>query len=139
MAKSIYLIGSLRVPLVRGVAAALREQGHDVFDDWHAAGPEADDIWQQYEKDRSRGYLEALGGYHAQHAFALDFEHLHRCDVGVMILPAGKSAHMELGYMRGLGKPAYILMEGEPERYDLMYLLATDVFLQLDDLLRVLK
>ena len=38
----IYLIGSLKDPYVREVAEALRDAGHDVFDDWHASGPYAD-------------------------------------------------------------------------------------------------
>ena len=52
----IYLIGSLRHPRVRQVAEALRAHRLDVFDDWHAAGPEADDIWQQYEMARGHTF-----------------------------------------------------------------------------------
>jgi len=39
----LYLIGSLRNPRVPEVAEILRWNGHLVFDDWYAAGPEADD------------------------------------------------------------------------------------------------
>ena len=43
-------------------------------------------------------------------------------------MPAGKSGHMELCYMRGQGKPCYVLFDKEPERVDIMYQFATDVF-----------
>jgi nucleoside 2-deoxyribosyltransferase len=133
---SVYVMGSMRSTRVQEVAKALRERGYDVFDDWISPGPEADDRWQAYEKARGRTYAEALQGYHARHVFALDKKHLDRCDVGVLVLPAGKSAHIELGYLVGQGKTTYVLFDGEPERYDVMYLFATTVFTDLDDLLR---
>ena len=46
----IYLIGSLKNPLVPKTGVLLRENGFEVFDDWYAAGPEADDMWQEYEQ-----------------------------------------------------------------------------------------
>jgi hypothetical protein len=120
---SIYLIGSLRNDKIPEIAKAFREGGIEVFDDWYAAGPEADDYWKSYETSRGRTYKEALEGYAAGHVFDFDFHHLNRVDGGVLVLPAGKSAHIEFGYLRGLGKPAYVLFPGEPaeDRWDVMY------------------
>ncbi len=126
--ETIYLIGSLRLNGVREFAEELRGQGYDVFDDWHAAGPEADDIWQQYEQHRGRSYIEALKGYHAKHVFELDYRHLNRATIGILMLPGGKSAHLELGYMIGQRKRGYILLDKEPERFDVMYQFATGIF-----------
>ena len=123
--KSIYLIGSLRNPLVPEVAEHLRAYDFEVFDDWYAAGPEADDYWQKYEIARGHSYAEALQGYAARHVFDFDCRHLNRCDIGVLLLPAGKSGHLELGYMAGLGKPTAILLDKVPERYDVMYQFAS--------------
>src|SRR5688572_25528020 len=109
--RSIYLIGSLRNPDIPALGHLLRRQGWDVFDDWHAAGPEADDYWLQYEKSKGSTYKEALSGYAAKHVFAFDKFHLHRVDAGVLVLPAGKSGHLELGYLAGLGKPTYIVFD----------------------------
>lgn len=126
---AVYVIGSLRNPRVPAIAAALREAGYDAFDDWYAAGPEADDIWQHYERERGRVYAEGLAGWHAGHVYDFDRHHLTRCDAGVLVLPAGKSAHIELGFVVGQGKPGYILMEsGEPDRWDVMYKFATVVY-----------
>ena len=58
----IYLIGSLRNPRVPEIAAKLRDAGHVVFDDWFAAGPEADDWWQKYEIARGHNFKEGLAG-----------------------------------------------------------------------------
>lgn len=125
---SIYLIGSLRNPEVPALAAYLRGQGLDVFDDWYAAGPEADDYWQKYEKARGRTFAQALEGYAAQHVFNFDRYHLDRCDAAVLLMPAGKSGHLELGYVAGLGKPTFILLDKEPERFDVMYAFTQGVF-----------
>jgi nucleoside 2-deoxyribosyltransferase len=134
---NIYLIGSLRNPEVPIIASALRDRGHEVFDDWYAAGPEADDRWRDYEKARGRTYIEALDGLAAEHVFRFDWKHLNWAEIGVLLLPAGRSGHLELGYMFGQGKPGYILLDN-PERWDVMYKFATKVVLQLPDLLAVL-
>lgn len=123
----IYLIGSLRNPKVPKLAQILRGQGYEVFDDWYAAGPEADDHWQAYEKSRGHSLVAALDGYAAYHVFHYDKFHLERADAAVLVLPAGKSSHLELGYVIGLGKPGFILLDGEPDRYDVMYRFATGV------------
>lgn len=127
MSKSIYLIGSLRNPEIPKIASSLREKGFDVFDDWYAAGPTADDCWRDYEKSRGHSLEQALGGYAAKHVFEYDRFHLQRCDAAVLVLPAGKSGHLELGYAIGLGKAGYIVLDNQPERFDVMYGFATVV------------
>lgn len=130
----VYVMGSLRNPEVPLVANELRDCGLRVFDDWYAAGPEADDYWQAYERDRSRSYVEALAGAHAQDVYEFDRRHLDESQAAVLVAPAGKSAHLELGYVIGQGKPGFILLEEEPERYDVMYNFATAVVTDVNDL-----
>lgn len=134
----VYLIGSLREPRVHDVAMAMRAKGYEVFDDWRSPGPEADEHWESYEKARGRTYIEALYDSHAENVFEYDQKHLAAADAVVLVLPAGKSAHLELGWAVGKGKPSYILMNGEPERYDIMYRFATKVVMTLDELLEEL-
>lgn len=124
----IYLIGSLRNPAVPTAANYLRELGWDVFDDWFAAGERADDEWQAYEKQRGHTLAQALRGIAATHVFNHDLHHMSRADIGVLLLPAGKSGHLELGYLIGRRKPCYIVLDGEPERFDVMYRFADGVF-----------
>lgn len=134
----IYLIGSLRNPETPKLAKRMRELGFEVFDDWYAAGPEADDKWRDYEKERGRTYKEALAGLAANHVFEFDKKHLDECDIAVLCLPAGRSGHLELGYVIGRGKKGYILHDN-PERWDVMYLFADGVFLSFKELAEELK
>lgn len=117
----IYVIGSMRNPRVPEVAKLLRAQGWDVFDDWYSSGPEADDKWQEYERDRGRTYLEAINGHHARNVFEYDVIHLAEADVVVLVMPAGRSGHLELGWATGHGTPSFVLFEEEPDRFDIMY------------------
>lgn len=124
--KVVYLIGSLRNPRIPALAASLRSRlsEHDeVFDDWYAAGPEADDFWKTYEQERGRDYTEALKGHSARHVFEYDKSHLDRCTHAILVLPAGKSGHMEIMYAAyGVGAKAAILLEPDADpRWDVMY------------------
>lgn len=134
--KSIYVIGSLRNPHVPVVARVLRGHGFDVFDSWFAAGEIADDAWRDYEKAKGLTYREALADYAADHVYQFDLHHLKRCDMAVLVMPGGKSAHLELGFMVGSGKPGFILFDEEPERWDVMVKFATAVCFSIDELVQ---
>jgi nucleoside 2-deoxyribosyltransferase len=135
----IYLIGSLRNPAIPEIANNLRGFGHEVFDDWFAAGPEADDKWREYEQQRGRSFQEALAGHAAVNIFNFDKRHLDNADAALMVFPCGRSGHLELGYLSGKGKPTYVYYpEGEPERWDVMYQFTSGVFTDFEELLRKL-
>lgn len=138
MTRAIYLIGSLRNPAVPELGRYLRDAGFDVFDDWYAAGEKADDAWKAYEQSRGRDYITALHGYAANHVWGYDRDHLDRCDAAVLLTPAGKSGHLELGYQLGRGKPGFILLGDEAPRWDVMYRFATSVHTDRDELKRAM-
>lgn len=132
----IYITGSLRNPEIPKIAARLRETLKvEVFDDWYAAGPEADDAWRDYERDRGHSLPTALQGYAARHVFQFDKEHLSRATDVILALPAGKSGHLELGWAIGNGKRGWILLNDDPDRYDVMYCFADGVFTNLEELI----
>lgn len=136
----IYIIGSLRNPRIPVISELVRGWDFDVFDDWYAAGPTADDAWRDYERARGHTYPQALAGLAAKHVFDFDYEHLRRADAAILVTPAGKSAHLELGWMLGRDRPGYILLDdksaADPEfRYDVMYRFATLVSTELSALL----
>jgi hypothetical protein len=133
-----YLIGSLRNPQIPHVANEMRAAGIDVFADWFAGGETADDSWQAYERLRGRSYIEALQGAAAQNVFQFDYRNLSAADAAVLVAPAGKSAHLELGWMLGQGKRGYVLLDAEPERWDVMLAFCTGVFMDLDALIKEL-
>jgi hypothetical protein len=135
---NIYLIGSLRNTEIVNIANKLRNAGHEVFDDWWSASENADDCWRDHEKAKGHDYKTALQGYAAKHVYNFDKFHLDRNDIAVLALPAGKSAHLELGYVIGCGKPGYILLDN-PERWDVMYQFASGVFYNVEELIEELK
>lgn len=135
----VYLIGSLRNPQIPVIADNLRSSGIEVFDDWFAAGPTADDAWRDYEQARGHNLAQALDGYAAGHVFEFDKFHLLRASAVVLAMPAGKSGFLELGWSLGRGKPGYILLGGEPDRFDVMFKFAHGVFTNVDDLVERLR
>lgn len=135
----IYLVGSLRNPNIRAFARELREHGFEVFDDWHAAGSEADSIWKQYEEERGHDYFTAIKGPHAQCVFDFDMNHIEMAEIGILMMPAGISGHQELAYMAGRGKLTYVLFDGiDPPRWDIMTLMHTGIFRNKQDLINEL-
>lgn len=133
----LYLIGSLRNAEVPKIAEQLRQRtGHAVFDNWFAAGPTADDYWRDYERGRGNGLKDALASPEAQHVFSFDKKYLDASNGAVLAWPAGKSCHLEFGYIIGQGKPGWILIDGEPERFDVMLNFATGVHTSIDDLVK---
>lgn len=138
VSSKVYLIGSLRNPEIPKLANVLRESGYTVFDDWFAAGPEADDRWRDYEKGRGRNLQQALDGYAANHVFYFDRRHLEQADIVVLALPAGKSGHLELGWALGKGKRGYILLDSL-ERWDVMYRFADGVTDSVEELVEMMS
>jgi hypothetical protein len=138
MAKVVYLIGSLKNRAIIELANKIRSLDFDCFDDWIGPGEEADDKFDEYRKGRGLNYKDALNSYAAQHIFKFDKTHLDRADIVILVMPAGKSGHLELGYSVGKGKTGYILMDGEPARVDIMHSFADEIFMTEQDLLNKL-
>ncbi len=139
MEELIYLISSLKNDDVPEISNKIEEEtGVEVFDSWYSPGPNADDHWKEYEEARGRSYEEALKHYAGKHVFEFDKFHIDRATIGLLILPSGKSAHLELGYMIGKGKRCYVLMD-VPDRWDVMYQFTTGIYFNMEDLIKELK
>lgn len=139
MIKSFYVIGSLRNPDVVEFANALQAEGYEAFADWKSPGPDADDYLRDYAKARSLNYKQTLQTYAAKHIYEFDKFHLDRTDAAVLLMPGGRSAHLELGYTIGKGKPGFIVFDSVPERIDVMYQFATDIFFSKEEFFKYLK
>lgn len=76
-------------------------------------------------------YLRMIEHPRAIEGFDADFAAMQKADTFVMVLPCGKSAHLELGWAIGAGKRTAILLE-DPVEPELMYrgadFLATSTF-----------
>ena len=122
MAK-IYVASSWRNQYQPQVVRFLHEQGHEVYDFRHPVGKtgfqwsQIDEDWENWSIDQ---YKIALEHPIAQAGFNSDFDAMQWADVCVLVLPCGRSAHSEAGWMKGAGKKVivYQIWEEEPE---LMY------------------
>ncbi len=74
----------------------------------------------------------------AQAGFKSDMDALRECDVCLLVLPCGRSAHLELGWAAGAGKKTVVL-EPDPIEPDLMYLMCDRLCTSWDVLLDYFK
>lgn len=138
----IYIIGSLKNPNIPIIANKLRKdlgKTVEIFNDWYHSSEDADDWMHKCCKERGLNYKETLKTYGALNTFEFDKKHIDRSTDVVMVMKAGRSGHLELGYAIGRGKRGYVLFDEEPERADIMYNFATDIFFNYNDLLKELK
>lgn len=125
----VYVIGALKNQRIPVIGNLLRAHDFDAMDEWCTPGEHADLCWQQYEKVRGRTYQQALAGRAATNIFMFDRAYIDLADAAVLVMPAGKSAMLELGYLVGRGKFACIFLDGEePDRYDVMPNFASAVY-----------
>lgn len=141
MAK-IYLASSWRNPQQPAVVAELRDAGHEVYDFRNPPGgiengfrwSEIDPDWMTWTADQ---YRQALGHPLAERGFKSDFDGMKWADTGVLLLPCGRSAHLELGWMAGAGKRT-IIVTRTGEEPELMAKLADHVVGRINELLDAL-
>jgi hypothetical protein len=79
-------------------------------------------------------YLTMIEHPLALDGFSKDFDAMWRADTFVLVLPCGKSAHLELGWAVGAGKRTAILLE-DPVEPELMYRMVDYLAPSLFDLL----
>ena len=121
----VYVASSWRNPYQPAVCAVLKAAGIDHYD--FRNPPESTAFsWDQVGIPMIAGltdrdiYLKGLEHPTAQAGFAADFAAMDKADTFVLILPCGKSAHLELGWAVGQGKRTAILLE-DPIQPELMY------------------
>lgn len=136
--RRVYVASSWRNELQRDVVRTLRMHGHEVYDfknpkpgdngfHWSAIDPNWKD-WKPHE------YRSALRHPIAEQGFASDWNAMVWADCCVLVLPCGRSAHIEAGYFVGAGKQLIVLLApGEPE---LMYKMTTHLCLSMDEMLK---
>lgn len=122
--KKIYVASSWRnKQLQQGVVMTLRSAGHQVYDFIHPPNKAAGFHWSQIHKDWQKwtpqAYRKALEHPLAVEGFASDKEALDWADTGILVMPCGRSAHLEIGYLSGQGKPCAVLAV-EPMEPELM-------------------
>jgi hypothetical protein len=145
----VYVASSWRNVMQVGVCAALRSAGIDHYDfknppngagfGWpqvkagdrpsvHTVTAKGSD-WEEVGE-----YLAMIDHPRAIEGFDADFGAMEKADTFVLVLPCGKSAHLELGWAVGAGKRTAILLEN-PVEPELMYRMVNYLAPSLFDLL----
>lgn len=141
MARKIYLASSWRNPHQPGMVEILRSEGHEVYDfrnPPHSTGFAWRDIGLELPCT-ARDYRQALLTHpRAAQGFMSDFNAMRWADTCVLLLPCGRSAHLELGWMAGAGKRTVIVTR-DGEEPELMALLASEIVVDVAELIRALK
>jgi hypothetical protein len=141
MAK-IYVASSWRNPYYPAVVERLRQEGHEVYDFRNPPHGGPGFHWTDIDENAPRWtfaeYAEGLSHPLAERQFQADLDALAWADTCVLVLPCGRSAHTEAGYLAGSGRRVlvYIPEMIEPE---LMYKLFDTVVGSLDDLAAALS
>jgi len=147
----VYVASSWRNLMQAGVCAALRSAGIEHYDfknpeggtgfSWLEVKPAYAGTMHDREI-RTKGadwedvdeYLAMVEHPRAVEGFAADFAAMEKADTFVLVLPCGKSAHLELGWAVGAGKRTAILLE-DPVEPELMYRMVDYLAPSLFDLL----
>ena len=138
----IYVASSWRNPYFPEVVTRLREAGHEVYDFRNPPHGGAGFHWSDIDPNAPNWtfaqYAEGLHHPLAKRQFQADIDALTWADTCVLVLPCGRSAHTEAGWMAGAGKRvlAYIPEMVEPE---LMYKLFDGVAGSLEELVEKLQ
>lgn len=138
----IYVASSWRNTLQPTVVFHLRRAGHEVYDfrnppngDPGFSWSEIDENWQFW---RAHEYRTALSHPAALRGFHNDYWGMNWADTCLLLLPCGRSAHLEAGFMAGQGKRVIVLTR-DGEEPELMAKLCTHICVSLDEVLTVLS
>lgn len=137
----IYVASSWRNTYQPAVVLQLRNFGFQVYDFRNPPGENTGFAWSQIDlewKDWDpETFREKLQHPLAVAGFKSDKDGMDWAEVCVLVMPCGRSAHLEAGYMAGAGKLSIVLLsDGEPE---LMYKLLGDVCVNMDEVLMTLE
>jgi len=139
----IYVASSWRNAAQPEVVTVLRNAKHSVYDfrnppygnsgfAWSRLDPE----WQQWTAKEYLHHLRtspvaALG-------YVSDLRGMEWADTCVLVLPSGRSAHLEAGWFAGRGKRCIILTQ-DGEEPELMALMADEICVSMNEVLAVLR
>ena len=114
---NVFVASSWRNAFQPAVVAALREDGHRVYDFTDSEGfhwNEVDGAWTEWSIPE---YIEGLNHPIAERGFSRDMTALRECDACVCVMPCGVSASLEAGWACGVGKLVIVYVPDlrEPE------------------------
>lgn len=145
MPRKIYVASSWRNPIQPEIVRVLREAGHEVYDFREPAEgnhgfhwSEVDPNWKNWTPESFSAYLYSENSLITE-GFSFDRNALEWCDTCVLVLPCGRSAHLEAGMCIGQGKLTLFYLHPDKFEPELMYLLGNGCVTTHEDLLLLLE
>lgn len=144
--RRIYVASSWRNTIQPTIVELLRAHGHEVYDFRNPAPGNTGFAWRDCGGAAAQSgpgsgaktidtYMEAIVSQRAKDGFKCDKDALDWCDTCILVLPCGRSAHLEAGYTAGQGKDTYFLLHPDKFEPELMYLLGTAATPDIRDIL----
>ena len=123
---------------------SLRDAGHEVYDFRNPAPGDHGFGWRQCATDTQlkdpRAFRDdVLTHTVARAAFAKDMRALSSADATVLVLPCGRSAHLELGWATGARQTTVVLLDDPISEPELMYLACSRICISLDEVAATLS
>jgi len=119
--RKIYVASSWRNPYQSAVVDALQKAGHLVYDFKNPRPGNVGFSWSEIDPNwlnwTAAEYVAALDHPIAKAGYASDMNAMKWADTFLLVLPCGRSAHLELGWACGQGKQTLVLTKDgeEPE------------------------
>lgn len=140
----IYLASSWQNKEYEQVLNTLRLEGYETYDFTHPENKELSSFdWEKLDKEYNRwtcsDFKKALNHPETIKAFQKDFQAMQEADFCVLLLPCGRSAHSEAGWMKGKGKKVFILDLSENPKPELMYRMYDDYLTETMELIERIK
>ena len=139
----VYVASSWRNPNQPDVVRQIRMAGHSVYDFRNPPNGVPGFAWSEIDPEpqswSARRYRDLLTTHPiAARGFVSDLRGMQWADTCVLVLPCGRSAHLEAGWFCGQGKRCIILTR-DGEEPELMALLATDICISMTEVLDCLE
>ena len=139
----IYVASSWRNKAQPNIVQHLRYNNHQVYDFRNPfngipgfSWSEVDANWKNWTANE---YIDQLvTNPICARGFMSDFRAMQWANTCVLVLPSGRSAHLEAGWFCGQGKRCIILTQ-DGEEPELMALLATEICSSIDEVINLLN
>lgn len=122
----IYISSSWQNKYQPQLVEILRNKGHKVYDFRHPEGRTDKNVWESLhvnqENVTNKDFVELLSEVEPNIRFKEHYNAMLDADTCILLLPCGRSSHIEAGYMKGLGKRVLVYNPDGTTKPELMYL-----------------
>ncbi len=142
----IYIASSWKNKFQQQLVEELRKRGHKVYDFKHPYGRNDVPVWESVSVTQNlrsayvekclkgKDFKRMLLDRQSIKRFEEHFAAMQDADTCILLLPAGRSSHIEAGHMNGMGKRVFVMDTSKEVTPELMYLALDDYFYDFEEL-----